>query len=396
MPLALGGTVFLVQVSVGLVLFATFQQYVPTELGTGDAWPGILLTAYGIGRFAFETPGGAITDRVGRRIGLLIGFTMMTPPLMLMAVAPSPWIFLGLSLWLGLGNAFLWPAAYALSADLYNPEWRGKVSGFLNVCQLTGWGAGAFAGAMVVESFPMMQFAIALGVVGVAALLVWAWLPSPRTPAMMHFREKRPSMWSVMSVRVAFMVGLILVSSSSSGMLIPAIRPFGEDQLDASFATVTLGLGPALIIGAALYVPAGQVADRFGRILPFVVGQFLVFVSLLALSSSGDIVTAAILAIFVFSGYTISIPAWSSAMMDLAPESHRGALIGLSVAASGLGLGLGPTIGGVVAEVWDAVATLRTAALMSGVAGLGIWIYWKTYGNSRAGAVPAHATADEP
>ena len=381
-PFGLAGTVYLVQVAVGLIIFATFQQFVPDALDTGDALPGILVTVYGAARFLFETPSGAITDRIERKRGMLLGFIIMGASVALMAFVREPAAYLAFSALLGIGNAFLWPATYAISADMYPPSKRGQASGYLNVAQLLGYGTGGLAGALVVESLPTLQFVICAIALLLAFFLVVRVVPGYRGGTAPG--EQRPSIWSIMSVKIGLMAALVLGASSSSAMLIPAIRPFGEDQLGVSFATVTLALGPALIIGAAAYVPAGRLADRYGRAYPFVAGQLLVATGLIGLSMVTRVELGAVLAIFVFSGFTMSIPAWSSAVMDLAPLSHRGSIIGLTVAMSGAGLAVGPAIGGVVTELQDAVMTLRTAAALSLATGFGIFVYWKLYGDGRA------------
>ena len=84
-PLAL--SIFLVQVALGTLLFATFQEWAPAALGVGDGWGGYLLAAYGGARFLFEAPTGAISNRVERRLGLLIGYALMLPAIGLMAIS---------------------------------------------------------------------------------------------------------------------------------------------------------------------------------------------------------------------------------------------------------------------------------------------------------------------
>ena len=149
-PYPLGLAIFLVQVAIGILLFATFQEWVPTALGTSDAWGGYLLAAYGAARFVFETPTGAISDRIERRFGLLAGFSLMIPAIGLMMFVRNEYAFLAFAAQLGFATAFLWPAAYAISADLYAPDRRGKVIGFLNLAQLLGFGVGALGGAVLV------------------------------------------------------------------------------------------------------------------------------------------------------------------------------------------------------------------------------------------------------
>jgi len=150
-PLPLALAILLVQGALGILLFAVFQEWVPREFGTADSWGGYLLAAYGAARFLLETPTGAIADRVERRAGLLLGFLRMLPAIALMAAVRQAGAYLAFAAMLGAATAFLWPAAYAIAADLYPVDRRGKVVGFLNLAQLAGFGIGALAGAFLVD-----------------------------------------------------------------------------------------------------------------------------------------------------------------------------------------------------------------------------------------------------
>ncbi len=379
-PLALA--IFLVQVALGILLFATFQQWVPSELGASDAWGGYLLGAYGGARFLFETPTGAISDRIERRLGLLLGFALMLPAIALMSVARNQHLFLPLAAGLGFATAFLWPATYAIAADLYEPDRRGKVIGFLNLAQLLGFGAGALAGAFLVESADVPQFAVAFLAVSAAFAAAVRGIPNYRGHrlfARVH-TPARPSVRSILSLRLAALSTIILGASIALAMVVPAIRPYGEHQLQVSFARLTVALIPAVIAGAALYVPAGHLADRYRRWRPLFAGQALTVTGLLVLSATTSLWLAIPAAMVVFAGNVLTVPAWNAAVMDLAPESHRGTLIGLSVALSGLGLAIGPALGGFVVGQWDAPAAFRAAAVLAGVTGLGVVLYARRHG----------------
>lgn len=347
-PYPLGLAIFLVQIAIGIVLFAVFQEFVPSQLGTSDAWPGYMIAAYGAARFLSETPTGAIADRVERKVGLLIGFGFMLPAVLLMAIVQREVAYLGFAALLGFGTAFVWPATYAISADLYPPGRRGKVVGFLNVAQFLGFGAGALTGALLVEPAPTAIFIIAGAAIALSFASVQAGIPAYRNagPATLTLHAPRPSIRGVLSWRLAFLSVLILTATIATSMLIPAIRPYGARVLDISFARLTILLIPSVIIGAALYIPAGHVGDRFGRMLPFVGGQLLIATGAIVVASTETVAVAAAGATLVVAGNVLTVPAWNAAVMDLAPESHRGTLIGWTVALSGLGLAVGPAVGG--------------------------------------------------
>jgi MFS family permease len=373
-PVPLGIVVFLAQVGLGIVLFAVFQEYVPGQLGAGTGWGGYLLAAYGGARFLSEVPTGVIVDRVRRRVALLTGFLVLVPAAGLMAPATNTFVFLGLSALLGLGTAFLWPAIYAISADLYPAERRGKVVGFLNVFQLLGFGAGALTGALTVERAHTAMFLVAILSIGAAGLAAFTLIPGYQ-----HKTGGAPrrgiGLRAVWSRQLAVLSALVLVATAGVAMVVPAIRPYGEEQLGASFATVTIALIPGVLIGGALYVPAGHLSDRFGRAVPFLVGEALLVAGGLLIAATDVLVLAAAGGAIFFAGNVFIVPSFNAAVMDLAPESHRGTLIGLTVALSGLGLAVGPAVGGALAQAVSPAFVFQLSAAVAVVTGAGVYFY---------------------
>ena len=381
-PHALGLGVFCAQVALGVVLFAVFQEFAPNGLGAGDAFGGYLLSFYGGARFLSETPAGAISDRIPRTRALLLGFALMLPALALMAVVREARAYLAFAALLGVSTAFIWPAAYALGADRYAPAERGKVVGFLNVGQLLGFGLGALAGALLVEAAPDALFGLALAAVAAALLTTRAGVggaargdAEARTRRIPKWREAFPA-------RLLFLGALILAATVGISSLLPAIRPYGDDVLGVSFARLTLLLLPALAAGALLYVPAGHLSDRIGRTRPLLLAQLLIVAGALAVAATASIPLAMIAAAVIFAGQVLQVPALNAAVMDLAPPSRRGALIGWSVALSGLGLAIGPAIGGVVTEALGAPAAFRVTAALAAGAALLTLAYGRVYGHA--------------
>ncbi|MCX7617859.1 MFS transporter, partial [Tepidiforma sp.] len=113
-------------------------------------------------------------------------------------------------------------------------------------------------------------------------------------------------------------------------------------------------------------------------------GQLCLVAGLLVLAATASLPVAMAAAVLVVAGNVLTVPAWNAAVMDLAPESHRGTLIGLSVALSGLALALGPALGGFVVGRWGAPAAFTVSAALAAAAALATLAYAR-----RAGAAPA-------
>jgi MFS family permease len=131
-------------------------------------------------------------------------------------------------------------------------------------------------------------------------------------------------------------------------------------------------------------------ADRFGRSTPFILGQFLVVLGLLTVAATQSLVIAACGAFLIFVGNVMSVPAWNAAIMDLAPASHRGTLIGLTVALSGLGLAIGPAAGGALTAEYGAPVTFRFVAAICAATGLAIWAYARIYESRLPASTPGN------
>jgi MFS family permease len=286
--------------------------------------------------------------------------------------------YLGFAALLGVGTAFLWPACYAISADLYSPERRGKVVGFLNIFQLLGIGSGALAGAFLVERDQNLMFTIA--VLAVAGGAITALLLVPVYQQVTPVYRRGFGIREVWSRQLAYLSGLVLMATAAIAMVVPALRPYAFDHLGVSLSTLTVALIPAVLVGAALYIPAGHIADRFGRMRPFFIGEMLMIVGALVIASTSTLYVAAAGGALVFAGNVFIVPAINSAVMDLAPETHRGTLIGLVVALTGLGLAAGPALGGVLAETYSPVTPFYALAAAAALVGAAVLAYDRRYG----------------
>ncbi|MBH77835.1 MAG: hypothetical protein CL897_06370 [Dehalococcoidia bacterium] len=383
-PHGLGLSIFCAQIALGIVIFAIFQEFVPNSLGASDGFGGYLLGLYGGARFLSETPAGAISDRIERKLALVIGFVLMIPALALMGFVQQEHAYLGFAALLGISTAFIWPATYAIGADLYPPAERGKVVGFLNVGQLFGFGLGALLGALFVEKVPNVLFIIGIGAVMAALVLGQTRVPAYRQDLDLGIvHERRPPLRSVLSAQLVFLSFLILAATVGVSSLVPAIRPYGDNVLNISFAQLTLVLIPAVVAGGILYIPAGHLSDRVGRTVPIFIGQILIIAGALTAAATGNIFLAASATAVLFCGQVLQVPALNASMMDLAPESYRGTLIGWSVALSGLGLAVGPAIGGAVVDAYDAPTAFQTGAIIAGGTALLTLAYGRVYGHTR-------------
>ena len=165
-------------------------------------------------------------------------------------------------------------------------------------------------------------------------------------------------------------VSLLIISLDNTilNVALPAIsRDLGADNSELQWI-----VDAYILVFAALLLTMGSIADRFGRkrVLQFGIGWFGVFSLLAALSSSTEmlIVTRALLGI----GGAIIMPATLSLVTSTFRDAkERAQAIAIWAAIFGLGVGVGPLLGGYLIEhyEWNAVFLVNLPVVLVALVG---------------------------
>src|SRR5262249_4586205 len=130
-------------IAVALVTFATFIDLVAysicvpvlpdlaARLGATPTMIGILFGSFGVTLLAVSVPMGAVSDRLGRQTPLIAGTIGLGASTALFAVSGTLPLLFGARLLQGAADGVTWVAGFALIADLYGPEDRGRVMGYV-------------------------------------------------------------------------------------------------------------------------------------------------------------------------------------------------------------------------------------------------------------------------
>jgi EmrB/QacA subfamily drug resistance transporter len=158
-------------------------------------------------------------------------------------------------------------------------------------------------------------------------------------------RPQDPSANRTMVLAVATLGGFLVTFMSSA---INIALPLIETEFHVSAVTLSwISLSYILVAGATL-LPAGRIADLYGRMRLFVWG--MVIFTIISFASAFAPSASVLLALRAVHGLGLAIgAATSTALVTLAyPSQSRGRALGLNVAGIYLGLALGPVLGGLI------------------------------------------------
>jgi EmrB/QacA subfamily drug resistance transporter len=159
-------------------------------------------------------------------------------------------------------------------------------------------------------------------------------------------RTERPSKWTVFAI-VAVGVLMATIDSSIVNVSLPFIaRGFGV-PLGGEVEWVVIAY---LVVIAALLLTCGRIADVIGRKVTWAVGLSLFTVSSALCGAAPSL--GALVSFRALQGLgSACTMATSPAMLVAAfPGNQRGRALGLNAVVVGLGISLGPTLGGIITQ----------------------------------------------
>jgi predicted MFS family arabinose efflux permease len=267
-----------------------FLPLLSRELDPSGLWVGFAMSSYHFARTFLEIPSGWISDRMGRRLPVIIGLGLGAFGALLCSLATSIGVLiLGRSLW-GIGAALYFTNNLAFVIDLVQPGLRGRALGTMHSVEMLGSLLGQPLGAVLAEFIGFTAvFAVASLCIGcgflfalVSRALKQVPIPTPTTTRTMHSIRK------ILQNRGLVIISLIRMSRMilTMGLMMTVFPLFLHDDL-----LLTVGLiGVALTVRSIGFISAtllgGYLADRIGPKRTASVGILLESTAFLAFTLS--------------------------------------------------------------------------------------------------------------
>jgi DHA1 family multidrug resistance protein-like MFS transporter len=338
---------------VGYAGFSFMFPVIPlyaANLGAPVSEVGIIVATLSYVTAFFLIPFGILSDRFGRQKLLIGGLIVFTLTPLLYPLAHSTGQLILVRAIHGLGAAAFLPAAIALVVDLTPPNRRGTAIGWYTASLQLGLMAGPITGGFLASRFGFnaaFYGCAAISFIGLA--LAFSRLRAiAHQPAVIPEAAVSPWRWLGQPLAIAVMLAPMLVAlgSGTIGSYIPLYGlGFGMTEADAGAIITAVYASSAL-----LRAPSGRLADRIDRKLLLGGGVAISAIAVSLFPFFHGLAQFIAIGIVFGIGMGLAMPASLAMAADFSSASGRGVAMAIPTCFFNVGLALGPTAMGFIAN----------------------------------------------
>ena len=339
------------------------------------------IVVFGIAKALTNYLAGRLSDAIGRKRVLLLGWAVAIPVPFLLMWAPSwSWI-LAANLLLGISQGLTWSTTVIMKIDLAGPARRGLAMG-LN--EFAGYGAlalSALATGYVASAYGLRPEPFYLGVAYVVAGLALSAIVRDthghaRKEAIEHARRV-----SALSQRELFVRTSVtdpdLSSISQAGMVNNLNDGMAWGLFPLFYAAARLSLEQIAWL-AAIYpavwsiaqLVTGALSDRIGRKWLIVGGMWTQAIGIVVVAASASFGRFLGGTVLLGLGTAMVYPTLLAAIGDVAHASWRASAVGVYRLWRDLGYAIGALLAGVVADLVGIEAAIWSVAVITAISGI--------------------------
>ncbi|HEY2575214.1 MAG TPA: MFS transporter [Streptosporangiaceae bacterium] len=184
-----------------------------------------------------------------------------------------------------------------------------------------------------------------------------------------HHESQRWGVVLVVASLAAFMASLDVF------IVNVAFHAIGADFRGAALPQLSWVLSAYAIIYAALLVPAGRIADRYGRKGGFLLGLALFTLASAACAASQGVWWLVAFRVLQAMGAALLTPASLGLVVAAVPTQHRQRSVRIWAATGAVAAALGPAVGGMLVEAsWRWVFLVNVPVGIAALAAAAVWV----------------------
>lgn len=363
-----------------LVLFNLYL----VDLGFEEVFVGHVLAMKGLGFALSALPAGLMSERVGCRSILILGFALEGGGAFGRAWMVAPGVLLASSALFGAGMALIAVAGLPFLTRHSTVNERTFLLSSLQSVALVAQVVGSLVGgALPVALFSAGSTVFGSGIAASRAVLVLsavmifaaAWplvtlrgLPGPDVTEADHPLSSNTRSVVRRAVPVFFLVG------AGVGLVVPFMNIYFSQEFSSSASQVGVILSAAAICTAVASLAGASLARRYGALRTVAVVTVLSLPFLILLGVTGHLATAVIAYLTGITLMRVGLPLLQSAVMSSIPAADTSRISGIILLSWSVGWAASAALAGALIQRVGFVAPLGLAAGLLATAALILFI----------------------
>jgi MFS family permease len=345
------------------------------------------IAVFGLTKAAANYVAGRVSDRWGRKPGLILGWLIAIPTPFLIMYAPSWGWVLAANVFLGISQGLTWSTAVIMKIDLAGPRNRGLAMGLNEFAGYFAVALAALATGWIAATYGLRPepFYLGVGFVAIGLLLSVFAVRETREHAALEAKNARADEPPGTKLRAGEVFKVVtwkdrdLASVTQAGLVNNLNDGMAWGLFPLVFAAAGMGLETVGVL-AALYpgvwgigqLLTGSLSDKVGRKWLIAAGMWVqaIGIGLTALSSGfAGFATGAVL---LGAGTAMVYPVLLAAIGDVAHPSWRASAVGVYRLWRDLGYAFGAIMAGLVSDALGVNAAIAAVAVLTFATGFSV------------------------
>ncbi|MEB3102306.1 MFS transporter [Ferviditalea candida] len=329
---------------------------------------GLAITAHYVMDTGLKIAMGYLLDRFSMRWIAFIGMIISWIGLFQLQYADKGWMLVVSAALFGAGASPIW----IIGLTKVKQNNRATQMGFLYTVWLLGMGLGPVVSNFLLDWSAVLTFWLLLSAFGIGCLLSAGLEDNGikrQADDIYPFLNQWLRLWIRLKQIKPLIPGMILQTLGAS-MLVPVLPSFVEDRLgfgSSEYSYILMTGGAFAILGL---VPMGKLSDTYGRKWFLVIGFIAFSISLLFITKSNSLIEGIVWAIVLGISYSAVLPAWNAILSYNIPSSQEGMGWGVFSTVEGIGVMVGPVVGGALASGINTVFPIIVSSVLFATIGL--------------------------
>jgi MFS family permease len=331
------------------MIYPVFAAYAGTLAGANPYLIGEALGIYGLSQGLLQIPFGLLSDRVGRKVMIVLGLVLFGAGSAVAAISATiGGVIIGRAL---QGAGAVGSVILALVADLTGEDSRTAAMAMVGITIGASFLVALLAGPVVANFIGVagiFWLMVALALVGIA--ITQFVVPSPPRLRVHRDAEAVPALLGAVLrnrelLRLDIGIFALHAMLTASFLVVPDLL---RGTVGVAVHDQWIVYLPVLLVSIAAMVPAIIVAEKYRRMKGVFIGAVMTLVAsqIMLFYGSGDVFVLLAALIVFFSAFNVMEASLPSLISKVAPPDVKGTAMGVYSSLQFLGIFVGGVIGG--------------------------------------------------